>query len=234
MGGMDARPLLDTLHTVQTPEGVEITVRAAGPAARSLAWLLDLMVRAAMLMGLATVLGFLGQAGAGILLLVAFALEWIYPVLFEVLMRGQTPGKRLMGLAVEHEDGTPVSWSSSALRNLMRVADFLPFAYLGGLLVSTGDRSFRRMGDLAAGTLVVHRGRASRAHKLPPAPVLPPPVPLRPVEQRALLSFAERSASWSPERRRELAEILEPLSGASGDEGVERLIGMARWIRGER
>ena len=178
--------------------------------------------------------GWLGDAGAGLLLLAAFALEWLYPVLFEVLRKGQTPGKQLMGLAVEHDDGTPVGWSASALRNLLRVADFLPFAYLGGLVVATGDPSFRRLGDLAAGTVVVYRSKPRAAQALPEVPVLAPPVPLRPVEQRALLDFAERCQGWSAERRRELADQLEPLTGATGDEGVRRLIGMARWVRGER
>ena len=231
---MDARPLLDTLRTVQTPEGVEITVRVAGPAARSIAWLMDLFIRGVIVSTLAPFVGMLGEAGMGLMLLVAFALEWLYPVLFEVLRNGQTPGKQLMGLAVEHDDGTPVGWSASALRNLLRVADFLPFAYVGGLAVATGDASFRRLGDLAAGTGGVSRGRRTPASALPEVPVLPPPVPLRPVEQKALLDFAERSGRWSVERRRELAEILEPLTGATGDEGVRRVIGMARWVRGER
>ncbi len=93
-----------------------------------------------------------------------FALLWFYPVYFEVRAHGQTPGKRFMGLRVLQENGTPVGWSASVLRNFLLVADFLPVLYLAALISMISDSSFRRLGDLAAGTLVVYadppRGRS--------------------------------------------------------------------------
>ena len=97
----------------------------------------------------------LAGLGQGLMLLGFFLLEWFYPVFFE-LRSGATPGKRAMGLRVVHDDGTPVGAVASVIRNLLRVADFLPLFYAAGLVSCLVDRDFRRLGDLAAGTLVVH------------------------------------------------------------------------------
>ncbi len=74
-------------------------------------------------------LAFLGKLGAGLGLLLTFIMTWWYMVLFEVLNQGRSPGKQMMGLRVVHDDGTPVGWAASLLRNLLRFADILPFGY---------------------------------------------------------------------------------------------------------
>ncbi|MCB9760968.1 MAG: RDD family protein [Alphaproteobacteria bacterium] len=230
---MSAAPI-DTLRTVHTPEGVALTLRVAGPIPRSLAWTVDVILRSMMYSAVAMPLGFLGEAGQGLFMVIVFVGEWFYPVLFEALWNGQTPGKRVMGLAVVHDNGTPVGWSASILRNLLRAADFLPFFYLSGVLSMIAHPSFKRLGDMAAGTLVVHRA-APRLRRTPEqVEPLPPSVPLRLTEQRAIMDFADRVAEWSPERRRELAELLEPLIAARGDEAVRRLLGIAAWLEGRR
>lgn len=226
--------MIDTYRAIETPEGVELRLRVAGPPARVLAWAIDVVIR---LLGYAVVsipLNVLGRVGWGLFLLVLFFGEWLYPVFFEVYARGATPGKKLVGLAVVHDDGTPVGWSGALLRNLLRVVDFLPAAYGFGLVTMLVHPEFKRLGDLAAGTVVVHEERAELALRADEAPPLPPPVPLEPDEQRAILAFAERMPLWGPARAEELAGLAAPLVDARGPLAVERLAGIANWLVGRR
>ena len=103
-------------------------------------------------------------AGPALILLV-FAGEWFDPVLFEVLADGQTVGKRAVGIRVVHEDGTRIGWSASLLRNLLLAADWIPGTGALGLASMLASARFRRLGDRAAGTLVIHASppRRSRA-----------------------------------------------------------------------
>jgi hypothetical protein len=104
-----------------------------------------------------------------------------------------------------------------------------------GLLAMLANRDFKRLGDLAAGTVVVYAPRRSPARTLPEAPAQPPPFPLTLEEQRVVLDLAERSASLTPERLEELAELPLPLIGrATGAAAAARLIGMANHLAGRR
>jgi uncharacterized RDD family membrane protein YckC len=226
--------VLDTYRAIETPEGVELRLRVAGPPARALAWAIDLTLRLFGYGVLSLPLVPLGRVGAGLFFLVLFLGEWFYPVLFEVYAGGATPGKKLVGLAVVHDDGTPVGWSGSLLRNLLRFADFLPVAYGFGLATMLVHPQFKRLGDLAAGTVVVHEERSERALRAVEAVPQPPPVPLEPDEQRAVLAFAERMPTWGPARAEELASLAAPLVGARGAPAVERLAGIANWLVGRR
>jgi uncharacterized RDD family membrane protein YckC len=153
------------LHEVLTSEKVPITYRVAGLGARFLAWLVDaLLVFLLIIAGgvFASVLN-AGRPGLGdaVAILWSFAVSWGYFLSFEWLWRGQTPGKRLLGVRVVQLDGTAVSFYQSAARNLLRVADALPLPHpvaVGalGFVVAACNRESRRLGDLAAGTLVVH------------------------------------------------------------------------------
>ncbi len=228
--------MIDTIHSIQTPEGVELDLRAAGPVARSLAWLVDAALRVGVVMGVAATLGVLGRFGAGLNLIALFAVWWFFPVFFEVYWSGQTPGKKAMGLRVVHENGTPVGWAGSILRNFLRVVDFLPSFYAVGLSSMCLDRSFRRLGDLAAGTLVVYteptRGLVSA---VPDAVPLAPSFPLHPDEQRAIVAFAERGRFLTGERAEELARIAEPLVGVDDPRGrLERVAAFLVGRRGSR
>jgi uncharacterized RDD family membrane protein YckC len=235
--------MIDTLCAVETPEGVELAFSPAGPVPRALAWLADLGIRAAVYLALASVLALLGRVGLGFLLVAMFLLEWFYPVAFEVLAGGQTPGKRLVGLRVLRADGAPVGWSRSMVRSLLAAIDFLPVGYVAGLAAMVLGRRCQRLGDLAAGTVVVHVEpepgfRPLREASAGPAAArdraaLPPPLPLSLPEQQAVISFAERIPALTPERARELADLLEPLTGAGGAAGVDRLCAMARYLRGQ-
>ncbi|WP_295879452.1 RDD family protein [uncultured Thiohalocapsa sp.] len=219
---------IDTLRRRETPEGVEITLRLAGPVPRALAFGIDLAIRGGVYLALTPLAGLAG-IGTGLLLLALFLLEWLYPVFFE-LHRGATPGKRAMGLLVVHADGTPVAPSASLLRNLLRGVDFLPVLYGVGLVACLVDRDFRRLGDLAAGTLVIHREPPLPA-TLPAHPPLPPPVPLDLATQQAVLAFAERSPRLSPARRAELAALAGFDTRATADaDPAATLLGVANWI----
>jgi uncharacterized RDD family membrane protein YckC len=228
--------MLDTTRRVATPEGIELTLHLAGAVPRAMAWAIDLAIRAAIVLAVMALAAQFGQAGWGVVLLTAFFVEWLLPAWFEAAWRGQTPGKRAMGLAVLNDDGTPVRWAAALTRNLLRAADFLPILYGFGLLAMLSNRDFKRLGDLAAGTVVVHQHeRAEKAKDMPAAPPVAPPVELDLEDQRALLELAERSESLTRERLEELAELPTPLVGQlSGERAAARLLGMANYIAGRQ
>lgn len=224
--------VVDTARVLETPEGVALMLRPAGLPSRALAWAIDLSVRATVWSVAFIPAIFLGEAGLGLLFLFAFLMEWFYPVAFEVLWGGRTPGKAAVGLLVVHDDGTPVGVTASLLRNLLRVADFLPFAWAGGALCMLSHPDGKRLGDLGAGTLVVYADRPPRLVALPDVEALRPPVTLSPEERLALLAYARRSPAWSGDRAEELAELLADLVGVRGPAAVRRLWGMARHVAG--
>ncbi len=225
--------LLDTVRRIETPEGIELSLRLAGPVPRALAWVADSLIRYGVLWGLLMVLATLGGGGFGLWLIALFLMEWLYPVLFEVYVDGATPGKKALGLKVVHAGGAPVDWPAALIRNLLRAVDFLPAFYGFGLVAMTGSRDFQRLGDLAAGTVVIHRDPPAKIPPPPPGPALPPPAPLDLVEQRLLLDFAERGSALNPARQAELADLLAGFTGLRGQAGVERLRAHARWLAGE-
>jgi len=235
---MSASAALDTRLEVETPEGIRLHLLPAGVVPRALAWSIDLLIRLLVLWIAAMALAFGGEAGHGIYFVVLFAVLWLYPVLFELFWQGQTPGKRALSLRVLNTDGTPVGWVASMTRNLLRTVDMLPFAYGIGSVCSLFDSRSRRLGDLAAGTLVVHDSTAARAPmQAPPrlavASVEPPPGLLR-SEREALVEFAERHAQLSEERQIELANLLQPMSGTRGEAGVTHLLGVANSLLGQQ
>jgi hypothetical protein len=177
----------------------------------------------------------LGQFGAAIMLLTAFLLEWLYPAWFEVHWSGSTPGKRALGLMVLNDDGTPVRWPAALTRNLLRTLDFLPLFYFFGFCAMVTNRDFKRLGDLAANTLVVYREAKPQALAIPPAPPFAPGIALSATEQRAVLDFAERSARLTPERAAELAGLVPSLTGGrDGTQAAGRLVAIANHLVGRR
>jgi uncharacterized RDD family membrane protein YckC len=228
--------MLDTTRRVATPEGIELTLRLAGPVPRALAWTIDLFLRGALVMLVSMFASQLGRAGWGVILLTAFFVEWILPAWFEAVWGGQTPGKRMFGLAVLNDDGTPVRWPGALTRNLLRAVDFLPLLYGIGLVTMLLNRDFKRLGDLAAGTVVVYQPpKAEAARKIPEAAAVVPPVALSLEDQRALLELAERSATLTPERFEELAALPQPLVGQlQGAAAAQRLLGMANYLAGKQ
>ena len=226
--------MLDTYREVLTPEGVVLHLPAPGPVPRPLAWLIDLLLRGAILLALSMVLGALGGLGGGLYLVALFLVFWAYPFVFEAAWHCQTPGKRALGLRVVAGDGAPVGWLPAVVRNLMRTVDMLPFAYATGLVACLCDRHGRRLGDLVADTLVVHVAPRRIDPVLPPVPPQAPGQSLLPDEQAAIVAFGERAPRLSAARQAELAALLQPLTGTAGGEGVRRLYGIANWLLGRR
>ena len=208
------REPVDTVTEIDTPERVRFACRLAGPAQRGGAYLVDLVLRAALLFGVVLLLGALGLGtrgglfglGVGLVLVAAFVVEWGYYVVSETFMNGQSLGKRAFALRVVRSDGLPISFGDSVLRNLLRAADFLPNLYGIGVVVMAVDPKFRRLGDLAAGTIVVcERGEAVLgAVSIEPPPteaelrVLPARIPLSPDELEAVEAFVRRRSALHP------------------------------------
>ena len=241
--------MLDTPRVIATPEGVELTLNIAGVVARARAWAIDALIRVVFYITLASALAAFGRFGSGLFLLVLFLLEWAYPVLFEVYWRGATPGKRACHLCVLHDDGTPIGWRASVTRNTLRAVDFLPFFYGFGLIACLLNRDFKRLGDLAAGTVVVYVAHAPSTLPLRSVTAaisdtsqreddwrdVLQPIPLHLSEQRAIINFAERRARWSDARAAELAaHAPQLLNGKVGNAAVARLLNIARHFTGRR
>lgn len=219
-----AREPLDTTTEIETPEHIRFRYHLAGPARRALAYLIDGLLRAVVVVvvSVAAFAGFVGglpRASVGLSLLVLFLLEWWYYVFFETLWSGRTPGKRALSLRVVTEGGHPLRFIDSFLRNILRAADFLPAAYAVGLLVMGRDPRFRRLGDLLAGTIVIAEDRRAVTAPLriepPPKPSelrgLPQRLPLTNDELDAIELFLRREGKLSTARRSELAEIAAPV-----------------------
>lgn len=225
-------PLLDNRLTVETPEGIDLTLSPAGPLRRAQAFAIDLALRLALALGVLGLLGRFGEPGMGLGLILLFVIAWGYMVLFEVLNQGCSPGKQLLGLQVVRGDGTPVGWGASLLRNLLRLIDMLPLGYASGLLACLASPRFQRLGDLAADTLVIHRPPRRRLPQPAGRPASAAPFPLEADERRALLAFAERQGRLSTARADELAALLAPALGVPPDAARERLLAIAAGLRG--
>jgi uncharacterized RDD family membrane protein YckC len=164
--------LPDEQLNIGTPENVTFGYEVAGIGSRFLAALVDSLIIVALQVVVYTILiyvlfqlapeaagGAAGEMVAGwlvaLLLLLSFVLLWGYYIFFEVYWNGQSPGKRWIALRVICSDGSPITLAEAIIRNLIRPIDFLPFAYALGVVVMFVNAQSRRLGDLAAGTLVV-------------------------------------------------------------------------------
>ena len=177
--------MLDTRYRVEIPGGINLEAQVVGPIPRFFAFSIDLVIRSVVVMLLSIVsipLGAFGLGG-GFFLIVLFLIEWLYPVLFEVFWRGQTPGKRSLGISVINDDLTPVTLGPSLVRNLLRTVDFLPMFYLAGLITMLSNRRFQRLGDLAAGTLVISVRESARPAEVRDIEPLAPSTSLLRTEQ---------------------------------------------------
>ena len=172
------------------------------------------------------------------MLLVLFAIQWLYGAFFETLMNGRTPGKAMLELRVVKADGSPARFSDFLLRNLVRAADFLPMAFGVGVVVMALDPRMRRIGDHVAGTVVVAEARramleAVRIH--PPVTdderhALPARVDLRPEEIEVIEAFLRRRRRLNDQRAQELAAQFGPaLADRTGieAESYERVLTLA-------
>jgi uncharacterized RDD family membrane protein YckC len=157
------------LHQVITSEKVPFTYQVAGLGTRFLAALADLGCMFVLLTVGLMAAGVLDAArpglGMGLAAFWVFGLIFGYFLLFEWLWLGQTPGKRLLNIRVLQWQGTRITFAQAAIRNLVRLIDVLPGGYGVGFLTAICNREQRRLGDLAAGTLVVQQERPSGAFR---------------------------------------------------------------------
>lgn len=183
--------LPDDYLNIDTPENVAFGYEVAGIGSRFLAALIDtllifvlqLIVNLTLLL-LATTLfdqtlsnnrAFIWMAA--VFGLIAFAFFWGYYIFFEMAWNGQSPGKRWVGLRVICTNGTPVTLAESIIRNLIRLVDFLPVYYGIGVVTMFVNAQSRRLGDLAAGTLVVRDRGPVTLESLAAAATLPTSYP---------------------------------------------------------
>lgn len=229
--------VLDTAITVETPEGIMIELRPAGLTVRCYAFLLDWFIRLVVISIASSAMRFLEGVGVGVMLALYFAMEWLYPVAFELTRWGATPGKRIFGLKTVMDSGLPITPAASLTRNLLRAADFLP-AFFGFAVVSMlVRRDFKRLGDIAAATLVVYQPRPAAKFNLADVPAVAPTLPLQPRDQAAIVALAARAHRLTPERLDELAALAAPVCGATGASGAEltrKVLGVAQWLLGRR
>ncbi len=225
--------MLDTLEHIETPEGVSLSVRPAGPYVRIIARIIDWLIMGAVLMVTALIFYSLGSFGEGLFLIFAFIMVWLYDVLFEAYGGGATLGKKIMRLHVVHTNGSPVSLGGAVLRNFLRVPDWLPSLYSLGLCLGFGNARFQRLGDMAASTVVAYRQgftQSAVTHTTQHSGQLR--LALSRDEHKAIVQFAERSSSLSHERCRELANLLTPATGLSDDDAISALQAHANWLSG--
>jgi len=219
---------------VETPELVVLTYSIAGIGSRAMAAITDLLIvlAASIVLGIVAVAvmavgGFAGfnvggSWGMAILVLAQFALLWGYYVLFEGLMDGQTPGKRIHRIRVVREGGYSVTFGASAVRNLIRVLDMQPlFLYLVGMISVLATRRGRRLGDIVAGTIVVREDARRTAPALGTAPAAGTTqatalqTQLSEDEYVVLGRFVERWGSLEALKRAALAQQLASRFGAA-------------------
>jgi uncharacterized RDD family membrane protein YckC len=161
---LPATPSGDKL-TIETPEQTSVEFAVAGIGSRFLALAIDTLIQVAIaaLIGLAAALlvyaigkTLAGPWIAGIVLLLSFLTFYGYFIVFEALWNGQTPGKRSIQLRVIKDNGQPIHAIESVGRNLLRIVDQLPFFYAVGMACVLLNAKSKRLGDMVAGTIVVH------------------------------------------------------------------------------
>ncbi|HZS00862.1 MAG TPA: RDD family protein [Chloroflexota bacterium] len=256
-------------YVVQTPENVAVSYDLAGIGSRFIAAAVDSIIQVALIVLVTLAISVAGGVAAtsrplrdlsasdpnrvgvwivAVLLVALFLLLWGYYAAFEMAWNGQTPGKRLTRLRVLRDSGYPIGPIDALIRNLVRLVDFLPMAYGLGVVVMLIDKRSRRLGDLAAGTMVVKERRALRAADL----LAPRPLPIAPDRAEAsmhvpnvdrltaadytlLREYLLRREQLAPAPRaalaRELAEALasrlDAPSPQGGREADEFLAGVA-------
>lgn len=221
----------------ETPEGILLELRPAGVCARFYAFAIDGIIRLSAIYAAGLALAFLGGVGLAFWLVLVFALEWFYPVVFELMPAGATPGQRVFALRVVMDNGLPVTMAAALTRNLLRVADFLPFGYGFAIVSMLLRRDCKRLGDIAAGTMVVHEPRADSRMSLDSVAPVVPAIMLTPQDQAALIALAARAPRLTGERLDELAALAAVVCDAAGRQGPEvtaRVLGVASWALGRR
>ncbi len=232
---------MEEFDIIETPENVDLQRRLAGIGSRLLAGLLDSLLIAGLLLLLVLVLlvfdvsvfglgvRVVEQANAwmiAVLILIAFVIYWGYFLLFEMWLNGQTPGKRYMRIRVVQQEGRAVTFDALAVRNLLRAVDGLGFYAVAGIAMFL-TKKVQRLGDLAAGTVVIseeipdYAAKADKKEKVlddvPATAAVLAATQLKPQEYRLLRNYWLRRHQLSAEaRERLLPELLRPILERTG------------------
>ena len=203
--------------SIDTPEGVPLELTLAGVGSRFLAAIVDAAIQFTTIVLIFVIVSAAGGSGVATAFgtLFSFLVFFGYDIVFEVKASGRTPGKRLVGLRVVRRGGGPVGFRTSAVRNLLRLVDILPGTYFIGIICVLATKQNQRLGDLAAGTLVLRELKAT----VPTAPVRATPELVGEVETwdvsgvtgdelATVRRFLERRPGLTPEARTRLAQEL--------------------------
>lgn len=147
---------------MSTPEGVELDLVVAGLGSRFMASLVDSALQAVLIIPLLALASVSATAGAAVASVGGLLVVFGYPTVCDALADGRTVGRRLTGLRLVTEDGGRVGFLAAAVRNIVRLVDFLPAAYSVGALAVIVSARNQRVGDMAAGTLVVRAAPVRR------------------------------------------------------------------------
>ncbi|HUZ87773.1 MAG TPA: RDD family protein [Candidatus Baltobacterales bacterium] len=237
------QPLPDSDLVVATPERVSFDYQVAGLGTRAIAQLVDLLIVGGILIAvyfvaLAAELASADTIATLIAVIGSFVVVFGYFWVSESLWSGQTIGKKVLRLRVVGDRGEPLTFMQAGIRNIVRIVDFLPYAYGIGLVVLFANGRGKRLGDLAAGTVVVKDSDRVGLWQLPrgkpvpaaasgpgePLPVGAAPAPvyapvssaeltlrrLDPDLRRFVTSYARRRPQLSLQVRAELAHQVQP------------------------
>ncbi|GAC1508991.1 MAG: hypothetical protein NVS1B3_10660 [Candidatus Dormibacteraceae bacterium] len=229
------QPLPDSELIVATPERVSFDYRVAGLGTRAIAQLLDLLIVGGILLAVYFVAITVAIASSSTATLIAiigsFVVIFGYFWLSEALWSGQTIGKKAFRLRAVGDRGEPLTFVQAGIRNIVRIVDFLPYGYGVGLIVLFANGKGKRLGDLAAGTIVVKDSDHIWLWQLPgagPAALLPdvasaPPAPYAPASaaeltlrrldpelRRFVSAYARRRPELTLEVRVQLAGQVQP------------------------
>ncbi len=197
-------PLPDTDLIVTTPERVSFDYQVAGLGTRAIAQILDLLILGGVLLGITFAAIAIGQAGFDVVayllaILGGFVVVFGYFWASEAFWSGQTIGKKVFRLRAVGDRGEPMTFVQAGIRNVVRIVDFLPYGYGVGLVVLFVNGKGKRLGDLAAGTIVVKDSESIGLWQLaggqPSAPSTPPPPPGGPSPPAPALPFAPATSA---------------------------------------
>lgn len=210
---------------VATPERVSVELPIAGLGSRAMAYLVDTLLLGAVALVVYFVITFFVPEAVNVVLglgrttlAIGVALVggglWIYWTVFEVVWNGQSPGKRLVRIRVVKSDGAPTTFFSSAVRNLLRLVDFLPTCYPVGVITMLIDKRHRRLGDLLAGTVLVRDEQVNLDAYARLEGAGPHAVPVDLLEIG--VQFLQRADSIEPAARARIAQKLAAKLGLTG------------------
>ena len=222
---------MDRNLDVRTPESIALTYQLAGLGSRFLAVTIDMLLQVAV--AAALLFGFvlaaarislharpltpaaekIGEAlGIALLIALVFVIFFGYFIAFEALWNGQTPGKKALGIRVVRDGGYAIDFGASLVRNLIRVGELIVGSYAVSAIAMLLSPENKRLGDIAAGTIVVRDARLGLpelvAKSAQPEPIYGATRYLSGEERSIVKRFLERRDALVPPRRRELAAQL--------------------------